>query len=152
MRVRVESDGGRATIVLGDWPADRGHPSGPLPDGAAWAVDLVDVPARLRGAVAAMLSGVVVVADLASGLDLVAGRPDLRAVTTDGDLVGSGWVSGGSDRKPSTLEISSEIDRARAELAAAKATASENEELAEIDRKVAAQTILLLQSLNSGRR
>lgn len=39
-------------------------------------------------------------------------------MTTDGDLVGAGWISGDSDRKPSTLEITSEIDKARAELEA----------------------------------
>ncbi|WP_157012099.1 hypothetical protein, partial [Mycobacterium celatum] len=82
---------------------------GPLPDGARWAVDLVEAPPRLRGAMTAMLSGVAVVTDLAAALDLVAGQPKLRAVTLDGDLVGAGWVSGGSDRKPSTLEITSEI-------------------------------------------
>ena len=49
--------------------------------------------------------------DLAAALELVAARPQLRAVTRDGDLVGAGWVSGGSDRKPSTLEITSEIER-----------------------------------------
>ena len=49
----------------------------------------------------------------------------LRAVTRDGDLVGAGWVSGGSDRKPSTLEITSEIAKARAELAAAETQTSQ---------------------------
>jgi chromosome segregation protein len=44
----------------------------------------------------------------------------LRAVTIDGDLVGAGWVSGGSDRKLSTLELTSEIDKAGSELAAAE--------------------------------
>ena len=72
-----------------------------------------------------MLSGVAVVADLSTALDLVAARPQLRAVTADGDLVGAGWVSGGSDRKPSTLEITSEIDKARDELAAAEKQAGE---------------------------
>ena len=85
-----------------------------------WATDLVEMPWRLRGALTAMLSGVVVVRDLAAALDLVAARPQLRAVTADGDLVGAGWVSGGSDRKPSTLEITSEIEKAREELAAAE--------------------------------
>ncbi len=54
-------------------------------------------------------------------LALVAEHPRLRAVTLDGDLVGAGWVSGGSDRKLSTLEVTSEIDKAGAELAAAEA-------------------------------
>jgi chromosome segregation protein len=110
-----ESDGGRAAIVLGDWPA-RTPATGQLPAGAAWAVDLVDPAPRIQGAVTAMLGGVAVVGDLTAALELVAAQPELRAVTADGDLVGAGWVSGGSDRKPSTLEITSEVDKARAEL------------------------------------
>lgn len=114
------ADGGRAAIVLGDWPLQQPAPRAVLPDGAQWALDLIDTPDRLRGAMTAMLSSVVVVTDLPAALELVAGHPGLRAVTVDGDLVGAGWVSGGSDRKPSTLEINSEIDKARAELAAAE--------------------------------
>ncbi|QZT64142.1 chromosome segregation protein SMC [Mycolicibacterium austroafricanum] len=110
-----ESDGGRAAIVLGDWPA-RTPVTGQLPAGAAWATDLVDPAPRIQGAVAAMLGGVAVVGDLTAALELVAAQPELRAVTADGDLVGAGWVSGGSDRKPSTLEITSEVDKARTEL------------------------------------
>jgi chromosome segregation protein len=113
-------DGGRAAIVLGDWPLQPAAELPTLPAGAQWALDLIDAPDRLRGAMTAMLSSVVVVTDLAAALDVVAARPGLRAVTVDGDLVGSGWVSGGSDRKPSTLEINSEIDKARAELAGAE--------------------------------
>ena len=116
-----QADGGRAALVLGDWPAPDEHAPSPLPVGALWALDLIEAPARLRGAMVAMLSGVAVVNDLAEALDLVASRPTLRAVTIDGDLVGAGWVSGGSDRKPSTLEITSEIDKAGGELAAAEA-------------------------------
>jgi chromosome segregation protein len=120
-----ESDGGRAAIVLGDWPHHAPPPAEQLPYGAAWAVHLVEAPSRLQGAITAMLSDVAVVADLPTALDLVATRPQLRAVTTDGDLVGAGWISGGSDRKPSTLEITSEVEKARAELAAADKQAGE---------------------------
>jgi chromosome segregation protein len=119
------ADGGRAAIVLGDWPVEATAPPGLPPEGALWATDLVDIPSRLRGALTAMLSGVAVVPDLAAALDLVAARPQLRAVTADGDLVGAGWVSGGSDRKPSTLEITSEVEKARRELAAAETQTSE---------------------------
>ncbi|MBO0677241.1 chromosome segregation protein SMC [Mycolicibacterium sp. S2-37] len=115
-----ESDGGRAAIVLGDWPEPESASLPQLPTGAVWAADLVEIPARLRGAVTAMLAGVAVVEDLTAALNLVSALPQLRAVTADGDLVGAGWVSGGSDRKPSTLEITSEIDKARAELDAAE--------------------------------
>jgi chromosome segregation protein len=114
------SDGGRAAIVLGDWPQSTASHPGPAPEGVLWAVDLVDAPYRLQGAITAMLSGVAVVRDLAAALDVVATRPHLRAVTVDGDLVGAGWVSGGSDRKPSTLEIASEVEKARQELADAE--------------------------------
>ncbi|WP_349269263.1 chromosome partition protein Smc [Mycolicibacterium parafortuitum] len=114
-----ESDGGRAALVLGDWPAQE-PVAGQLPAGAAWAVELAEPAAPVRGAVTAMLAGVAVVGDLAAALDLVAAQPHLRAVTADGDLVGAGWVSGGSDRKPSTLEIQSEVDKARAELTRAE--------------------------------
>ncbi|ORW40559.1 chromosome segregation protein SMC [Mycobacterium paraense] len=116
-----QADAGRAALVLGDWPAEQPGPTADLPDGAVWALDLVEAPARLRGAMTAMLSGVAVVNALGDALDLVAARPQLRAVTLDGDLVGAGWVSGGSDRKLSTLELTSEIDKAGAELAAAEA-------------------------------
>lgn len=117
-----EADGGRAAIVLGDWPEDTAvrDGDGELPAGALWALDLVETPARLRGAIAALLGRVVVVEDLAAALALVTARPALRAVTADGDLVGAGWVNGGSDRKVSTLEIASEIDKARAELEASE--------------------------------
>lgn len=114
-----EADGGRAAIVLGDWPAPPSL-TGQLPAGAAWAVDLVDPAPRVQGAMSAMLAGVAVVGDLAAALEIVAAQPQLRAVTADGDLVGAGWVSGGSDRKPSTLEITSEVEKARTELAAAE--------------------------------
>ncbi|BBX39309.1 chromosome segregation protein SMC [Mycobacterium simiae] len=115
-----QADGGRAALVLGDWPVDQPPSAAPLPDAALWALDLVEAPPRLRGAMVAMLSGVAVVPDLGAALDLVTSRPQLRAVTLDGDLVGRGWVSGGSDRKPSTLELTSEIDKASSELAAAE--------------------------------
>ncbi|MGV0813949.1 chromosome segregation protein SMC [Mycolicibacterium boenickei] len=111
-----QSDGGRAALLLGDWQVNGSSPSGVLPAGAVWANDVVTVPDRLRGAVTALLAGVAVVTDLPAGLQLVSARPELRAVTAEGDLVGAGWISGGSDRKPSTLEISSEIDKARRDL------------------------------------
>ncbi|MGV0851099.1 chromosome segregation protein SMC [Mycolicibacterium phlei] len=120
-----ESDGGRAAIVLSDWPTQPVAQRDSLPLGASWATDLIDAPPRLQGAVSAMLSDVAVVSDLTAAFDLVATHPRLRAVTTDGDLVGAGWVTGGSDRKPSTLEIASEVEKARDELAAAEAQVEE---------------------------
>ena len=120
VRALKEVDGGRAAIVLADWPASTAPDLAPLPGNARWAIDLIDAPSRLQGAMSAMLTGVAVVDDLSAAAELVSSRPTLRAVTRDGDVVGAGWVDGGSDRKPSTLEIASEIDKATTELAAAE--------------------------------
>ncbi len=120
-----EADGGRAAIVLGDWPVHDPRAGTGAPPGSRWALDLVEVPDRLRGAICALLAHVVVVDDLLAALDVVSANPGLRAVTTDGDVVGQGWLNGGSDRKPSTLEITSAIEAARGELAAAEARAGE---------------------------
>ena len=120
VRALKEVDGGRAAIVLADWPASTVPDLAPLPGNARWAIDLIDAPSRLQGAMSAMLTGVAVVDDLSAAAELVSSRPTLRAVTRDGDVVGAGWVDGGSDRKPSTLEIASEIDKATTELAAAE--------------------------------
>ena len=114
------ADGGRAAIALGDWPETEAAQHESLPGDAMWALDLVDAPSRLRGALTSLLADVVVVRELAAALELVATRRHLKAVTVDGDLVGAGWVTGGSDRKPSTLEITSEIEKARAELQTAE--------------------------------
>jgi len=119
-----DADGGRAAIVLADWPVARAE-STTLPKGARWAADLLEAPPRLQGAMAAMLAGVAVVEDLAAALDLVAASPALRAVTRDGDLVGAGWVDGGSDRKPTTLEIAGQIEQARADLVSAETQVAE---------------------------
>ena len=120
-----EADGGRAAIVLGDWPVGEPPPAPPLPAGARWALDLVEVADRLRGAMTALLGNVVVVEDFAGAIEAVSAHPGLRAVTTDGDLVGHGLVNGGSDRMPSTLEITSAVEQARAQLVAAETRAAE---------------------------
>ena len=99
-RSRTPTEAGRRSCSA-DWPGiRRGRRGAALPGGARWARRSGRAPTRLDGAVAAMLAGVAVVDDWPRALDLVAARPDLRAVTRDGDLVGAGWVRGGSDRKP----------------------------------------------------
>ncbi|TLF79287.1 chromosome segregation protein SMC [Nocardia cyriacigeorgica] len=100
---------------------------GALPAGARWLGAVVDCADTVHAAVAALTADVVVVDDLAAAADLLAARPQLRAVTVDGDLAGTGWVLGGSDRAPSQLEIQADIDAAEAELVAAKRRAEELE-------------------------
>ncbi|MEU9804329.1 chromosome segregation protein SMC [Mycobacterium sp. NPDC050853] len=113
------SDGGRAAIVFGEWPANtHARPAITLPSGAHWATDLVEAPERLATAVSAILASVVVVDEIGAAIEVVLANPLLRAVTIDGDRVGAGWVAGGSDKKQSTLEIQASIEAAREELRA----------------------------------
>ncbi|HEY1574982.1 MAG TPA: chromosome segregation protein SMC [Pseudonocardiaceae bacterium] len=115
------NDSGRAGLLVGgaaagsdrhDWPA--------LPGGARWAVDLVRAPDSLRPAVARALDRMAVVADLPAARGLVAAHPDVRAVTTDGDLLGADWAFGGSGRSQSTIEVQAAVDEAREKLSAAE--------------------------------
>lgn len=123
--------GGSAATVAGSTgerrPARADADADALPADARWLGAVVDCADTVHAAVAALTADVVVVDDLAAAADLLAARPQLRAVTTDGDLAGTGWVLGGSDRAPSQLEVQADIDAAEAELVAAKRRAEELE-------------------------
>jgi chromosome segregation protein len=114
-------EAGRAGLLVGgagelpprhDWPV--------LPEGARWAVDLVRAPEALRPAVARALDRMAVVADLAAARAVVAAHPSVRAVTTDGDLLGVDWAFGGSGRSQSVIEVQAAVDEANDKLAAAE--------------------------------
>ncbi|WP_030513050.1 chromosome segregation protein SMC [Nocardia sp. NRRL WC-3656] len=148
VRALKEADGGRAAVVYGG-AAQPGGEIGALPAGVRPLVEVVDCPDRLQGAVAALTAGTVVVDDLAQAAEVLSARPELRVVTRDGDLSGSGWVLGGSDRAPSQIEVQAEIDAAAAELVSWQRQAEEVEAalsgaLAEqSDRKQAVDQALL---------
>ena len=99
-------------------PGRRGRPRSALPEGAVRAVDLVSGPAGLLAAAAGLLRDTVVVDTLADAEALVAARPELTAVTADGDLLGSGFGYGGSAGAPSLLETQAAVDEAGAALEA----------------------------------
>ncbi|MER7743417.1 chromosome segregation protein SMC [Streptomyces sp. NPDC096538] len=87
-------------------------PSGtPLP-----AERLVSGPDDLMPAVRRLLHGIVVVGTLEDAEDLVYARPDLTAVTAEGDLLGAQFAHGGSAGAPSLLEVQASVDEAAAEL------------------------------------
>ncbi|MGV9662182.1 chromosome segregation protein SMC [Nocardia niigatensis] len=126
VRALKESDGGRAALVYAaDHPVAQADSR--LPVGARWLTEVVDCPADLRGAIAALTVGIAVTDDLATAAQVVAERPELRVVTRDGDLTGSGWLLGGSDRAPSQLEVQADIDSAQDELASWQRQAEELE-------------------------
>ncbi|MEC3915030.1 chromosome segregation protein SMC [Nocardia sp. CDC160] len=159
VRALKEADGGRAALVFSDATAFADGTGGAmsaaaqadsrLPGGARWLGEVVDCPAHLRAAIAALTAGIAVADDLAAAARVIAERPELRVVTRDGDLTGTGWVLGGSDRAPSQLEVQAEIDSATRELESWQRQAEELEAalagaLAEqTDRKEAVDHALL---------
>ncbi|WP_341240835.1 chromosome segregation protein SMC [uncultured Nocardioides sp.] len=115
-------DLGRAGLLLADGPELPGPGDWPaLPDGAAYAVDVVDCPAPLRPALTRLLDRVAVVDDLAAARRLVERDPALSAVTRDGDVVGAHLVAGGSSAQPSLIEVQAAVDEAAAALSEAVA-------------------------------
>ncbi|MET9502332.1 AAA family ATPase [Streptomyces sp. NPDC006622] len=101
------------------------------PSGAPFAADLVRAPGELLPAVRRLLRDVVVVGTLEDAEDLVYARPDLTAVTAEGDLLGAHFAQGGSAGAPSLLEVQASVDEAAAEL---EELAVRCEELAEAQR------------------
>ena len=110
-------DLGRAGLLLGG-AAPSEQPGGwpPLPASARYAVDVVTVPEELRGAVQRVLRKVAVVDELSAAQDLVAGLPDLVAVTRDGDVLSAHFAAGGSSAQPSLIEVQAAIDEAEERL------------------------------------
>jgi chromosome segregation protein len=115
------ADLGRAGLLLGGGPtrAESAWPA--LPAGATYAVDVVGCPDTLRPSVSRLLFKTAVVADLPAGRALVAALPDLTAVTREGDVYAAHFASGGSQSKPSLLEIQAAYDEASAALSEAVA-------------------------------
>ncbi|MFE2520506.1 AAA family ATPase [Streptomyces mirabilis] len=99
-----------ANAASGD-AAPRRAPTGP-----PYAADLVRGPAELMPAVRRLLRGIVVVGTLEDAEDLVYARPELTAVTAEGDLLGAHFAHGGSAGAPSLLEVQASVDEAAAEL------------------------------------
>jgi len=115
------SDSGRAGILIQgarSRPDRRSWPD--LPVGTHWAIDLIRAPESLMPALARTLERVAVVPDAAAAVGLIAGEPDVRCVTDDGDTIGPDWAHGGSAGGQTLLEIQATRDQAATELAAAQ--------------------------------
>ncbi|UKY52916.1 chromosome segregation SMC family protein [Streptomyces inhibens] len=140
-----------------------GAPGAPEPEAAAHRVpgprsepvpagELVQGPAELTAAVARLLRDVVVVGTLEDAEDLVAARPELMAVTGEGDLLGTHFAQGGSAGAPSLLEVQASVDEAAAEL---EELAARCAELAEAQRAAAerrTECAALVEELTERRR
>ncbi|MFB1044935.1 chromosome segregation protein SMC [Streptomyces chrestomyceticus] len=114
IRLLRKEDAGRAAMVLGAGPGtSRDVDSGGLP----LAAELVSGPEELLRSVRWLLRGVVVVGSLEDAEELVASRPELTAVTAEGDVLGAHFAQGGSAGAPSLLEVRASVDEAAAEAA-----------------------------------
>lgn len=125
----------------------RPHPTGP-----PYAADLVRGPAELMPAVRRLLRRIVVVGTLEDAEDLVYARPELTAVTAEGDLLGAHFAHGGSAGAPSLLEVQASVDEAAAEL---EELAVRCEELGEAQHRAAEQRkerTALVEELGERRR
>ncbi|MBN3930915.1 chromosome segregation protein SMC [Streptomyces verrucosisporus] len=116
LRLLRGQDAGRAALLLGGAPSQE-PPGAPGVPGARWAAQLVSGPDALLPAVRRLLRGVVVVDVLRDAVELVTARPELTAVTVEGDLLGAHFAQGGSAGAPSLLEVQASVDEAAAELA-----------------------------------
>ncbi|WP_344895343.1 chromosome segregation protein SMC [Actinomadura meridiana] len=130
-------DAGRAGLLVGGGAAvswDR------VP-GVDYAVDAVRVSDSVRPAVEHLLRDVAVVDDVPAAAALVRGRPSVRAVTRDGELVGAHWAQGGAAGGQGLLQMRATLDEATEDLAATEtaAIAAADELAACLEREQSAQ-------------
>ncbi|MEE1756962.1 chromosome segregation protein SMC [Streptomyces sp. SP18CS02] len=132
IRLLRKQDAGRAALLLGGAPEGVGVPvsagapvdagGGPGERGTGGggplhAANLVSGPEELMPAVRRMLRDVVLVDTLEEAQELLRSRPELIAVTPEGDVLGAHFAHGGSAGAPSLLEVQASVDEAAAELA-----------------------------------
>ncbi|MFB7547690.1 AAA family ATPase [Streptomyces sp. NPDC056154] len=135
-------------------PARSSHiaVAGATAGGPPAVADLVRGPVELVDAVRRLVRDVVVVGTLEDAEDLVAVRPELTAVTAEGDILSAHFAHGGSAGAPSLLEVQASVDEAALqleELAVRCAESTEEQRLATERRRASAG---LVEELGERRR
>ncbi|PBC60908.1 chromosome segregation protein SMC [Streptomyces sp. Tue6028] len=157
IRLLRKQDAGRAALLLTGAPDEPGDgtPGGASPaqpDGPRYAAELVRGPAELMPAVRRLLRGIVVVGTLEDAEDLVYARPELTAVTAEGDLLGAHFAHGGSAGAPSLLEVQASVDEAAAELEELAVRCEELTEAQHLAAGVRGERAALVEELGERRR
>ena len=118
VRMLRRDDAGRAALVVvgqnssdqSQWPA--------LGNGQRYAIDLITCDVELRNSLTGILQRVVIANSLEDAHRVISSNRDLRAVTRDGDVLGHGFIQGGSKGTQSLVEIQAAVDDARLKLEA----------------------------------
>jgi chromosome segregation protein len=162
LRLLRKQDAGRAALLLAGATGDEGaatDPDGSGEDGSPrrherrpHAADLVSGPDELMPAVRRLLRGVVVVGSLDDAEELVRARPDLTAVTAEGDLLGAHYAYGGSAAAPSLLEVQASVDEAAASLQELEARCRELAEAQRLATQRRTECAVLVEELGERRR
>ncbi|MEU8628385.1 AAA family ATPase [Streptomyces sp. NPDC048669] len=159
--------GGVAHVPAQEGPA-LPVPHGPAGTGAAAAdrpvavaldgretpavADLVSGPVELMAAVRRLVRDMVVVGTLEDAEDLVAARPELTAVTGEGDVLSAHFAHGGSAGAPSLLEVQASVDEAAAELAELAVRCTELAEAQRLAAQRRGTVAALVEELGERRR
>ena len=129
-----DADGGQIDLVLAgparETPEARNINGGQEPrdarrpdpgSGAFWAVDAVQAPEQLQHTLARLLDGVVIVDSLAAAADVLSGRPELTAVTVEGEVLSAYAGRGGSASAPGLIELQAAVEETEDRIRAAAA-------------------------------
>ncbi|MGC5400253.1 AAA family ATPase [Streptomyces sp. DT20] len=140
--------------VDGTVAAPAGHPAAPALDGLEnpAVADLVSGPVELVAAVRRLVRDMVVVGTLEDAEDLVAARPELMAVTGEGDVLSAHFAHGGSAGAPSLLEVQASVDEAAAELAELAVRCTELAEAQQLAAQRRSTVAALVEELGERRR
>ncbi|MEU9924160.1 chromosome segregation protein SMC [Streptomyces griseoluteus] len=148
-----KEEAGRASLLVagGSGPGEGQTPA-PAPGGHPFAADLVRAPLELMPAVRRLLRGVVVVGTLEEAESVVYARPELVAVTAEGDLLGAHFGQGGSAGAPSLLEVQAAVDEAAGALAELAVRCEELGRAQEEAAGTRAEAAALVEELGERRR
>ena len=108
-------DASRTTVFDNSGSQTQWRMDANLPPGAAWLLDHVVAVPEISQGITRVLADVVLVDDVEAARQIVAEDPRLRAVTSEGVMVGEGWISAGTGAQ-STVEVASKIKTAEQEL------------------------------------